>query len=311
MVSRTDPPCSATSAIGATDYSTRVREDTYPAAVNETDLTLADGRTLHVYDTGDAGGPTVFWHAGTPNLGTPPKPLFGAGDRLGVRWVGYDRPGYGGSTPNPGRDVASAAGDVAAIAAALRLERFAVMGSSGGGPHALACAALLGDRVFAAISVAGMAPFALVTAQGLDWFAGMSDASVASLGAATRGRAEKERFEKSGNKPEMDLTVADLRALSGEWGWFGEVVGPAMAAGPGPVIDDDLANAGPWGFDPADIDAPVLFLHGGQDRVVPSAHGEWLANRCPDAELRISQDEGHISVLNGGAAALEWLGKHA
>lgn len=311
MVSRTDPPCSATCATGATDYSTRTSEDTYPAAVNETDLTLPDGRTLHVYDSGDLGGPTVLWHAGTPNIGTPPRPLFGTGDRLGVRWVGYDRPGYGGSTPNPGRDVASAASDVTAIADALRLDRFAVLGSSGGGPHALACAALLGNRVFAAVSAAGMAPFALVSAQGLDWFAGMSAASVASLGAATRGRAEKERFEASGEKPEMELTDADMAALSGEWGWFGEVVRPAMAAGPGPVIDDDLANAGPWGFDPADIDVPVLFLHGGEDRVVPCAHSEWLANRCPDSELRIRPTDGHISVLAGGASALEWLVGHA
>ena len=279
--------------------------------MNESDLTLPDGRTVHVYDTGDVGGLVVFWHHGTPNIGTPPKPLFGAGARLGVRWVGYDRPGYGGSTPNPGRDVASAASDAAAVVDALGIDRFTVMGSSGGGPHALACAALLGDRVVAAVSAAGLAPFALVDADGLDWFAGMSDSSMATLGAAVKGRAEKERFEASGDKPEMALEPADLAALSGEWGWFGEVVGPAMAAGPGPVIDDDLANVGPWGFDPAAITAPVLFLHGGEDRVVPSAHGAWLANRCPNSELRISAGDGHISVLSAGPAALTWLAEHS
>jgi pimeloyl-ACP methyl ester carboxylesterase len=114
--------------------------------VTETDLTLGDGRTLHTYDTGadDAAGRlALFWHHGTPNIGAPPEPLFPAADRLGIRWVSYDRPGYGGSTPYPERNVASAAVDASAVADALGIERFAVMGHSGGGPHALACGALL------------------------------------------------------------------------------------------------------------------------------------------------------------------------
>ena len=90
---------------------------------------------------------TVVWHHGTPNVGTPPEPLLPASAERGIRWVSYDRPGYGGSTPHPGRDIASAAADVEAIADALGIDRFAVLGHSGGGPHALACAALLGDRV--------------------------------------------------------------------------------------------------------------------------------------------------------------------
>ena len=106
----------------------------------ETDLGLADGRMLHVYDTGsDTGGSlTVFWHHGTPNIGAPPRPLLPLSDQLGIRWVSHDRPGYGGSTPMPGRTVASAAADVAAIADAFSIQRFAVMGHSGGSPHALA-----------------------------------------------------------------------------------------------------------------------------------------------------------------------------
>ncbi len=99
--------------------------------VTETDLKLGDGRTLHVYDTGDADGRlTVFWHHGTPNIGAPPEPLFAAAARLGIRWVSYDRPGYGGSTPCRGRDLASAAADVSSVADALGIERFAVMGHS-------------------------------------------------------------------------------------------------------------------------------------------------------------------------------------
>jgi pimeloyl-ACP methyl ester carboxylesterase len=278
--------------------------------VVEFDLRLADGRTLHAYDTGagDADRLTVFWHHGTPNLGTPPEPLFPAAARLDVRWVSYDRPGYGGSTPHPGRDLASAAACVSDVADALGIDRFAVMGHSGGGSHALACGALLPDRVLGVVSVAGLAPFG---AEGLDWFAGMNAAGVASLCAAVEGRAAKERYEASAAfDPEM-FTPADHAALAGAWSWFENVVGPAVEAGPGGLIDDDLAYVAPSGFDPAQIIAPVLFLHGGQDRIVPNSHSQWLARRCRSAELRSYPEEGHISVLNHGAAALEWLTQHA
>ncbi|MFH8370484.1 alpha/beta fold hydrolase [Streptomyces sp. NPDC018031] len=275
--------------------------------MTETDLELGDGRRLHVYDTGSDDSDarlTVFWQHGTPNIGAPPKPLFPAAARLGIRWVSYDRPGYGGSTPRPGRDLASAAGDVAAIAEALGIERFAVMGHSGGGPHALACGALLPERVIAVVSVAGLAPY---RAAGLDWYAGMTDSGVASLRAAARGREAKERHEAGAEyDPEM-FTPADHAALADDWSWFGDVVGPAVEAGPDGLIDDDLAYVAPWGFDPARILAPVLLLHGDQDRVVPSAHAEWLAARCPTAELRLSPADGHISVLRAGAAAMDWL----
>ena len=84
-----------------------------------------------------------------------------------------------------------------------------------------------------------------------------------------------------------------------------------MEGGPGGLIDDDLAYVAPWGADPARVTAPTLLLHGGRDRVVPPSHGGWLARRCPSAELRLFPDDGHISVLNQGAAALGWLGEHA
>jgi pimeloyl-ACP methyl ester carboxylesterase len=280
--------------------------------VTETDLKLGDGRTLHVYDTGayDAAGRlTVFWHHGTPNIGAPPEPLFAAAEELGIRWVSYDRPGYGRSTPYRGRDVASAADYVSCVADALGVDRFAVVGHSGGGPHALACAALLPERVLGVVSVAGLVPFG---AQGLDFFAAMSDSGVASLRAAAEGRAAKERYEASGAEydPEM-FTPEDHAALSGAWSWVLEVVNLAVEAGPDGLIDDDLAYVGAWGFDPARVVAPTLFLHGGRDRVVPSSHGEWLAHCCPSAELWLSPDDGHISVLNQSAAAMEWLREHA
>ena len=282
------------------------------SAVTETDLELGDGRTLHVYDTGADGADgwlAVFWHHGTPNIGAPPNPLFPAADRLGIRWVSYDRPGYGGSTPYPGRDVASAAAYVSSIADALGIDRFAVMGHSGGGSHALACGALLQERVLGVVSVAGLAPFG---AEGLDWFAGMSDSGVASLRAAAKGRAAKERYEASVAEydPEM-FTPEDHAALSGAWSWLLDVVNPAVEAGTGGLIDDDLAYVAPWGFDPAQVTAPILLVHGGRDRVVPSSHSEWLARRCASAELWLCLEDGHISVLGSSAAAMEWLREHA
>ncbi|MFJ6673740.1 alpha/beta fold hydrolase [Actinosynnema sp. NPDC091369] len=271
--------------------------------VTEIDIRLDDGSTLHAYDAVE-GDLAVLWHHGTPNIGAPPAPLFPAARRLGLRWVSYDRPGYGGSTPRPGRDVASAATCAAAVADAVGIDRFAVFGHSGGGPHALACGALLRDRVLGVVSVAGLAPFA---ADGLDWFAGMAASGVASLRAAQAGRAVKERFEASGVVYDPEFTEADLAALEGDWSWFTEVVGPAVQAGPAALIDDDLAYVSPWGFDPADVTAPVLLLHGGRDRVVPSSHAEWLAGRCPAAELRLSPDDGHLSIVTSAPSALEWL----
>jgi pimeloyl-ACP methyl ester carboxylesterase len=279
--------------------------------VTETDLVLGGGRALHVYDThpNDAGDRlAVFWHHGTPNIGAPPAPLFPTANRLGIRWVSYDRPGYGGSTPSPGRDVASAADYVSAVADALGIDRFAVMGHSGGGSHALACGALLPGRIVGVVSVAGLAPFG---AEGLDWFARMSPSGVASLRAAAGGRATKERYEASAGEQDPGFIPADWAALSGAWSWLGDVVGPAVEAGPGGLIDDDLAYVAPWGADPTLVTAPTLLLHGGRDRVVPPSHGEWLAGRCPSADLHLFPQDGHISVLNQSAAALDWLKEYA
>ncbi|HEU4948076.1 MAG TPA: alpha/beta hydrolase [Kribbella sp.] len=276
--------------------------------LTETDLQLSDGRTLHVYDTGGDGGLVVFWHHGTPNIGAPPEPLFAAADRLGIRWVSYDRPGYGGSTPAPGRDIGSAAAYVSTVADALGIDQFAVMGHSGGGSHALACGALLPERVLAVVSMAGLAPYG---AEGLDWFAGMGASGVASLTAAAQGRAAKEQHEASGVEYDPEFTPADLAALDGEWSWLGSVVGPAVKGGPGGLIDDDVAYASAWGCDPSQVLAPVLLLHGERDRVVPSSHSEWLARHCASAQLRLFPEDGHISVLNNSAAALDWLSEHA
>lgn len=274
--------------------------------MREIDVQLGD-RTVHAYDT-ETGDLPVLWHHGTPNVGSPPAPLFPVAERLGIRWLSYDRPGYGGSTPRPGRTVATAAEDAAAVADALGVDRFALLGHSGGGPHALACAALLPDRALAVVSGAGLAPYG---AAGLDWFAGM--AAPAGLRAAAAGRAAKEAFEAGPPPSEgMMFTPADLAALQGDWSWFMSVVNPAVADGPGPLIDDDLAYVAPWGFDPAAIRIPTLVVHGTADALVPASHGSWLADHVPGATLRLADGDGHISVLaSQGGPALEWLAERA
>jgi pimeloyl-ACP methyl ester carboxylesterase len=218
--------------------------------VTETDLALGDGRTLHVYDTGTGDGTTglaVFWQHGTPSTGAPPEPLFAAAAERGIRWVSHDRPGYGGSTPHPGRDVASAAADVASIADALGIYRFAVMGDSGGGPHALACAAVWPRRVLATVCISEPAPFA---AEGLDWFAGMTPSGAAEYRAAAAGRAALEAYFASAEFDPAVFTPADHAAAFGAWSWLGTVAAQALATDQGGIVDDDLAYVTPWGFDP-------------------------------------------------------------
>lgn len=271
--------------------------------VREYDV-VVNGRVVHAYDTGGEGDLVVVWHHGTPNIGAPPRPLFDASRALGIRWVSYDRPAYGGSTPRHDRTIGSAAEDVAAVTDYLGIHRYAVMGHSGGGPHALASAAIQPDRVVAAVSGAGLAP---IDADGLDWFGGMARSGVRALRAAISGRDEKERFESSGEEYDPEFTAADLETLSGEWTWLNEVVGPALEEGPAGLIDDDLAYVRPWGFSMEDASAPTLFLHGARDRVVPSSHSTWLAARCPNSELRLFPEDGHLSVLRHAVDALHWL----
>ena len=285
--------------------------------VRVTDVSTGGSRVLQVYDTGPAKAGTagerdarlpVFWLHGTPMIGAPPAPLFAAAAEHGMRWVSYDRPGYGGSSPVPDRDVASGAADVAVIADALGLDRFAVLGQSGGGPYALACAALLPHRVNGAVSMSGRAPY---PADGLDWLAGMPAASAAELNATLAGRdalaaliASEDDFD-----PEM-FTPADHAALAGDWKWISTVVEPALEHGTDGLIDDAIASVKPWGFDPAAITTPVLLVHGTADRVMPSAHSEWLARRIGgSAELVLVKDAGHISVFRRAPDALAWLAK--
>ena len=279
--------------------------------MTETDLALRDGRTLHIYDTGNGdrtAGFAVFWQHGAPSTGAPPEPLFAAAAERGIRWVSHDRPGYGGSSPHPGRDVSSGAADVASIADALDIDRFAVMGDSGGGPHALACAVVLSRRVLATVCISAPAPFG---AEGLDWFAGMTPSGAAEFRAAAAGRAALEAYLASAEFDPQVFTPADHAAAFGIWAWVGTVAAQALATDQGGMVDDDLAYVTPWGCDPTQIRTPVLFVHGAQDRLVPSSHATWLAHHCRTAELWLRPDDGHVSILNSSVMALDWLCERA
>ncbi|GAA1805118.1 alpha/beta hydrolase [Agromyces neolithicus] len=261
------------------------------------------GGVLHAYDSGsDASGPfTLVWHHGSPQTGAPLDPVLSAAAARGIRVVSYGRPSYGGSTARPGRDVASAAADVVAIADALGLDRLAMMGASGGGPHALAAAALAPGRVVGVVTLGSPAPFT----ERFDWFGGM--AAPAALRSAREGRAARAAFAEHDEFDPEQFVAADYAALEGEWASLGADVARSEAFGPGGLVDDDVALAAPWGFELGDVRAPVLVVQGADDRVIPPAHGEWLARWIPGAELWLRPSDGHISVLDAMPEALDWL----
>jgi pimeloyl-ACP methyl ester carboxylesterase len=267
------------------------------------DVDLPDGRVVRAFDVGAHAPdtPTVVWHPGSPHTGEPIEPLVALARERGIRLVAYARPGYGGSTANPGRDVASAAVEVATVADALGVGRFAVLGYSGGGPHALACAAMLPDRVIAGATLAGVAPFT-----GDDgWFDGMH--APGALRAAAISREARASFAETDEFDPGQFVDADWAALEGEWAAVGGDAQRAEAVGPGGLIDDDVAFTRPWGFDLADVRVPTLLVHGERDRVIPRSHAVRTLAALPGARLWMRLDEGHVAVLNVVPDALDWL----
>ncbi|MCW2973664.1 MAG: alpha/beta hydrolase [Thermoleophilia bacterium] len=270
------------------------------------DLQLTDGRTLVVHDTGPGSGDrlTVLWHNGSPHTGALLEPLIVAAAERDMRLISYARPGYGGSSPLVDRSVANAAADVEQLAAALDIDRFATAGASGGGPHALACAALLPHLTSAVATIAGIAP---CTTE-FDWFDGM--AAPGGLRAALKGRAARTAFAATDEFDPASFVPADYDALDGAWQSLGRDASAAGAAWPGGLVDDDIAFVAPWGFELTDISAPALFVQGMLDRVVPEAHGEWQADQLDEAELWLRPLDGHVSVLDTWPAVLDWLAEH-
>jgi pimeloyl-ACP methyl ester carboxylesterase len=271
-------------------------------------LQLADGREIEYYAIGDSAAPALLFQCGTPMAAAAYEPLTRAARERGLRLIGCSRPGYGASTAQPGRNVAAVAADVAQLMDHLGHEQFLTAGISGGGPHALATAALLPGRCLAAASVGGIAPY---DAEGLDFLAGMGESNVEEFGLALRGREALEEFYAPqlqqfqqltgaalGNAFGSLISKADSAALTDEISdYLALTMRRALERGPDGWIDDDLAMTVPWGFDVRDITVPTVIWHGAQDLFVPPAHARWLAERIPGAIARIHADEGHLSLI--------------
>jgi pimeloyl-ACP methyl ester carboxylesterase len=281
-----------------------------------------DGRALSVVEGGDASGKPVFTLHGTPASRLLYGPHVVDASKRGIRLIGYDRPGYGGSSPLPGRKVTDVTKDVASIADHMGLERFAVWGMSGGGPHALACAALLPKRVVAAASLASPAPY---PSPGLDWFSGQGEDNVAEFGAAMAGPEQLDRFlaplrevllkaDPQGWAKALEtlLPPVDKALVTGELGDF-LVSNTKEAIRPGYEgwKEDDLAFVSDWGFKPSDIAVPLLLWQGREDKMVPYAHGAWLSEHIPGAETRLTQEDGHLTLIQRRVPETHaWLLRH-
>jgi pimeloyl-ACP methyl ester carboxylesterase len=281
-----------------------------------------DGRTLAVEEGGDPAGRPVLAHAGMPSSSRHQYgPFLADAAGRGLRLISYDRPGYGGSDPLPGRGVADCADDVRAICAALAIGRLAMWGWSGGGPHVLACAALLPDLVTAVVSLASPAPYG---ADGLDYFAGMGQGNVdftrllLADPAAARVELDKEREQYLAASPgdvaqllASLLSPADAAALTGELvDYLVYSTKEALAPRNQGWWDDSCAMVIPWGFELASISVPVLLLHGRQDRFVSFGHGEWLAAHIPGVTARLLPDDGHLTLANRIGEVHSWLAAH-
>ncbi len=277
-------------------------------AVTQRTARTPDGRTLAIEEAGDPAGRPVLVHNGTPNSRHLFAPVAADAAARGLRLIGYDRPGYGGSTPQPGRTVADCAADVRAICAELGVARLTMWGISGGGPHLLACAALLPNLVTAAASLASPAPS---DAEGLDWFDGMGQDNVddfklqMSDKEAARAKLETQREETLAASGEdlagllkTLLTPVDAAALTGEFAEYLAYTGrEGLAPGSQGWWDDGEALSQAWGFELSAIEVPVLLVHGRQDQFVPFGHGQWLAARVPGVEARLLDNDGHLTLI--------------
>jgi pimeloyl-ACP methyl ester carboxylesterase len=282
-------------------------------------ITTRDGRDLEVVSAGPEDGRCFLFHSGTPSAASIFPPAADETARRGLRFVTFSRPGYSLSTARPGRSVGDVVSDVEVILDALGCDTFLCAGQSGGGPHALACAALLPGRVLATATLAGVAP---CRAEGLDWLSGMGPENIAEFEASINGSAaltpllEAEAAHLREVKAE-DVAAAlgglisdiDKRALSGAYAEYkADSFRRAVSNGIDGWRDDDIAFVNSWGFDVSSITTPVAVWQGGEDRMVPMPHGAWLAGHIPGAEQHLLPREGHLSLsLNKFGDVLDGL----
>jgi pimeloyl-ACP methyl ester carboxylesterase len=270
-------------------------------------VTAPDGRALEVMVAGPPTNLRLILHTGTPGAAVPYGPLIDTAAQHGLQLVTYSRPGYAHSDPRPNRSVVEAATDVATILDALGADTFVTIGWSGGGPHALSCAATLSSRCLAAATIAGVAPY---SAEGLDWLAGQGEENVEEFAAALRGEKALNKWlgeaaEDMAHVRADDVAAVlgdlmsdvDKAALTAEYAeWVAASFRKAVSGGVEGWCEDDLAFLRPWGFDLAAISRPVAIWQGGQDHMVPFAHGEWLAAHIPTARPHLLQGDGHLSI---------------
>ncbi len=271
------------------------------------ELRLDDGRILEIYDGGAPDGTPLIFHFGTPSSGEPYAPFEERAAERDIRLLTYSRAGYGGSTRRPDRSVASIVDDVVAILDSVRAQRTYVAGWSGGGPHALATAALLPDRVIATAVIAGVAPY---PADGLDWLDGMGAENIEEFGASLEGPEalrhylERESAWAREATPEQvadgfgDLVdEVDRASLTGPFAeWMASSLRAALSNGIWGWFDDDRAFVTDWGFEIGRISRPVTVWQGAHDRMVPFAHGKWLAEHVPGARAQLLPEHGHLSM---------------
>ena len=269
-------------------------------------LTTPDGRSLDHLVAGE--GPLVISLHGTPGGHEPHPELTAAAQQLGLRLATYARPGYAGSTRQPGRTVADAVADVLALADAVGAEQFAVVGASGGGPHALACGALAADRCVAVATVAGVGPWEM---DGLVFLDGMGEGNEIEFAAAVRGELPlrallvpwREEMVLAGalgtyRAMESVLSPPDRAVFTGAVAEkLHASIALALREGVDGWLDDDLAFVRPWGFELGDVRVPVHLWQGGQDLMVPPAHGRWLADHLPTCTPHLLPDDGHLTLL--------------
>jgi pimeloyl-ACP methyl ester carboxylesterase len=284
-------------------------------------LSTEDGRQLCVESGGDPVGRPIVIHHGTPGSRFIPDQWSSEAAEDGIRLLCYDRPGYGESSPQPGRAVANCAADVRTIAAGLGYERVAVWGISGGGPHALACAALLPDLVCAVASLAAIAPYGPAD---LDFFTGMGQDNVDDIELILRDRDAARRKVASDREGVMAATAdqitagfetlispADAQALGdGMDEYLLRSMQVGLAPGDQGWWDDSVAHVVDWGFDLATIAVPVQLWHGRNDKFVPFQHGEWLARQIPGVDAHLTDSDGHLTLLFRLRAIHAWLVSH-
>lgn len=274
------------------------------------ELDLPDGRRLRFAVSGPDNGRALLFHHGTPGSAYQLQHVVDAVHARGWRLVTLSRPGCPGSSRRPGRSVADVVPDTVAVLDALGVERLLVAGVSGGGPHALACAALMPGRVDAVLAICSLAPYG---ADGLDFLAGMGEANVKDFGLTIQG--------ESALRPHLSEKLPSLRAATPAQtveslssvlpavdracltaGLGAQLAASLASAASGTVdgwVDDALAFTRPWGFELEAIAVPVSLWHGSADLMVPFAHGRWLSRHLPDVRAHLEQGEGHLSINVG------------